>query len=109
MPQATIEILLAVWLFALGGATGSFLNVVVYRLPLGLSLIAPASHCPACKHPIRWFDNVPILAWFLLGGRCRDCGMEISPRYPLVEALTASIFLTVGGSAATKASEGNGR
>lgn len=91
-------ILLAVWLFAAGGAVGSFLNVVVYRLPSGLSLIAPGSHCPACKHPIRWHDNVPIFGWILLRGRCRDCRSRISARYPLVEAITAVLFLTVGAA-----------
>jgi leader peptidase (prepilin peptidase)/N-methyltransferase len=96
MSHASVEFLLAVWLFALGGAVGSFLNVVVYRLPRRMSLIAPGSHCPACKHPIRWHDNLPILAWFLLRGRCRDCGARISGRYPLVEAVTAMLFLAVG-------------
>jgi leader peptidase (prepilin peptidase)/N-methyltransferase len=86
----------AVWLLAFGGAVGSFLNVVVYRLPIGKSLLYPGSHCPACSHPIRWYDNVPVLAWFLLRGRCRDCGSGISLRYPVVEAITAGVFLLVG-------------
>jgi prepilin signal peptidase PulO-like enzyme (type II secretory pathway) len=88
--------LLAVWLFAAGGIIGSFLNVVVYRLPAGISIVSPGSHCPKCKRPIRWFDNVPILAWLWLGGRCRDCRTAISPRYPLIEVATAAIFLAVG-------------
>ena len=88
--------LLALWLAALGGAVGSFLNVVVYRLPAGMSLIRPGSHCPACKHPIRWHDNVPVLGWLVLRGRCRDCGARIAVRYPLVEAATAALFLLVG-------------
>ncbi len=88
--------LLAVWLFALGGAVGSFLNVVVYRLPAGMSLIHPRSHCPACKHPIRWHDNVPVVSWLVLKGRCRDCRVRIAVRYPLVEAATAALFLLVG-------------
>ena len=96
MSHAWLEFLLAVWFFALGGAIGSFLNVVVYRLPRGISLIAPGSHCPACKHPIRWHDNVPVLGWLFLRGRCRDCGARISLRYPLVEAVTAAMFLVVG-------------
>jgi leader peptidase (prepilin peptidase)/N-methyltransferase len=87
--------LIAVWVFALGGAVGSFLNVVVYRLPAGRSIVFPGSFCPKCTHPIRWYDNVPILAWIFLGGRCRDCGEPISPRYPLVEATSACIFLTL--------------
>jgi leader peptidase (prepilin peptidase)/N-methyltransferase len=91
-----LEVLFAVWLFALGGAVGSFLNVVVYRLPLGMSLILPGSHCPACRHPIRWHDNVPIFGWLVLKGRCRDCQASISFRYPLVEAITAVLFLAMG-------------
>jgi leader peptidase (prepilin peptidase) / N-methyltransferase len=77
---------------AFGGAVGSFLNVVVYRLPLGISLVHPPSHCPSCKQPIRWFDNVPVFGWIMLGGRCRNCRNPISVRYPLVEAATAAIF-----------------
>jgi leader peptidase (prepilin peptidase)/N-methyltransferase len=88
--------LLGVWIAALGGAIGSFLNVVIYRLPAAMSLSSPGSHCPACKHPIRWYDNVPVLGWIGLRGRCRDCGVWISPRYPIVEAITAGLFLLVG-------------
>ena len=84
------------WLFVLGGAIGSFLNVVVYRVPRGMSLIRPGSHCPACNRPIRARDNLPVLGWLLLGGRCRDCKARISLRYPLVEAITGSAFVLVG-------------
>lgn len=73
----------------LGGAIGSFLNVVAYRLPLGLNLSRPGSRCPSCKHPIRWYHNVPVLGWLVLRGRCYDCGAAISWRYPLVELLVA--------------------
>jgi leader peptidase (prepilin peptidase) / N-methyltransferase len=90
MPAAQWLILL--WLCVLGGAVGSFLNVVVYRLPLGISLVRPPSHCPMCKRPIRWFDNVPVFGWIMLRGRCRNCRSPISVRYPLVEAATAAIF-----------------
>ena len=83
-------------MFAIGGAVGSFLNVVVYRLPAGMSLVKPGSHCTACEKPIRWFDNVPILGWLVLRGRCRDCGARISARYPIVEAITATLFLLLG-------------
>ena len=96
--SATAYWLLALWLFAAGGIIGSFLNVVVYRLPAGLSIVMPGSHCPRCKRHIRWFDNVPVLSWLLLGGRCRDCHEPISLRYPLVEAATALLFLAVGGA-----------
>jgi leader peptidase (prepilin peptidase) / N-methyltransferase len=88
--------LIAAWLFVMGGIIGSFLNVVVYRLPAGISIVSPGSHCPACKKPIRWFDNMPVLGWLWLGGRCRDCHAAISPRYPLVEAGTAVLFLVIG-------------
>jgi leader peptidase (prepilin peptidase) / N-methyltransferase len=84
--------LIFAWLCVMGGAVGSFLNVVVYRLPNGVSLITPPSHCPACKQPIRWFDNVPVFGWIMLGGRCRNCRSPISIRYPLVEAVTAAMF-----------------
>ncbi|MBI3836714.1 MAG: prepilin peptidase [Planctomycetia bacterium] len=79
------------WLAVLGGIFGSFMNVVVYRLPRHISLSHPGSRCPACEHPIRWHDNVPIVGWLKLRGRCRDCGAAISVRYPLVEALVAAI------------------
>jgi prepilin signal peptidase PulO-like enzyme (type II secretory pathway) len=74
---------------------GSFLNVVIYRLPAGMSIVRPGSHCPACGHPIRWFDNIPVLSWLLLRRRCRDCRAPISARYPLVEAATAILFLVL--------------
>lgn len=80
------------WLTCLGGAVGSFLNVVVYRLPRRESLITPPSHCPRCGHPIRWFDNLPVFGWIVLGGRCRDCRAAISIRYPLIEAVVAATF-----------------
>lgn len=78
----------------LGAIMGSFLNVVAYRLPRRESLVAPPSHCPGCGEPVKPYDNVPILSWLLLRGRCRSCGEPISVRYPLVEALTA--LLCVG-------------
>ncbi|MGQ9838311.1 MAG: prepilin peptidase [Cyanobacteriota bacterium] len=76
----------------LGSCIGSFLNVVVYRLPNGMSLIHPGSHCPVCKNPLGPTENIPILGWFLLRGRCRHCGVSISWRYPAVEALTMGLF-----------------
>lgn len=79
-----------------GFALGSFLNVVVHRVPAGLSVVAPASACPGCSHPIRRRDNVPVVSWLALRGRCRDCSTAISARYPLVEAATAVLFLLVG-------------
>ncbi len=79
--------------FAVGAVVGSFLNVVVYRLPLGMNLIHPGSRCPNCGHAIRWHDNIPILGWLILRGRCRDCRAPFSARYPLVELLTGLIFV----------------
>src|SRR5262245_30761898 len=83
------------WLFCLGATVGSFLNVVVYRLPRGKNLAYPGSYCPRCGHPIRLQDNIPILSWLVLRGRCRDCGRRISPRYFLVELTVATLFLIV--------------
>jgi leader peptidase (prepilin peptidase) / N-methyltransferase len=75
----------------LGAIVGSFLNVVAYRLPRHESLLGPASHCPSCGTPVKPYDNIPILSFLLLRGRCRSCAATISPRYPLVEALTAAL------------------
>jgi prepilin signal peptidase PulO-like enzyme (type II secretory pathway) len=87
--------ILVAWLFTLGGVVGSFLNVVVYRLPRGKSIVHPGSACPACGHLIRWYDNLPIVSWVILGGRCRDCRAKISARYPLVELAVAMLFAGV--------------
>jgi leader peptidase (prepilin peptidase)/N-methyltransferase len=78
---------------ALGLAIGSFLNVCMYRLPRGESVVTPPSRCPSCGHGLRWFDNLPVLGWLLLRGRCRSCQAAISPMYPLVESATAGLFL----------------
>lgn len=87
----------------LGAVFGSFLNVVVYRLPRRESLVRPASRCTTCGAPIRPYDNIPVLSWLLLRGRCRYCSAPISVRYPLVEALTGALcvaaVLAGGGSA----------
>jgi leader peptidase (prepilin peptidase)/N-methyltransferase len=77
---------------ALGLITGSYLNVVAHRLPRGVSTIAPRSRCPWCRAPIAARDNIPVLSWLMLHGRCRACGAPISPRYPIVEALTGGLF-----------------
>jgi leader peptidase (prepilin peptidase)/N-methyltransferase len=79
----------------LGLLIGSFLNVVVWRVPRGESVASPPSACPSCGHPIRARDNVPVLSWLLLRGRCRDCGATISARYPLVELATGVLFALV--------------
>jgi leader peptidase (prepilin peptidase)/N-methyltransferase len=84
--------LLVVCTAIVGLVIGSFLNVVIWRVPRGESVVSPPSHCPGCGHEIRPLDNVPVLSWLLLRGRCRDCGTGISVRYPLVEAGTAVVF-----------------
>ncbi len=80
---------------AFGLIVGSFLNVVAYRLPRGESVVFPASHCPTCETPIKPYDNVPVLSWLLLRGRCRSCQNSISARYPVVEAVTAALLVAV--------------
>jgi leader peptidase (prepilin peptidase)/N-methyltransferase len=84
-----------IWALAalLGLVFGSFFNVVIWRVPLHKSISSPPSHCPRCRKPIRAYDNIPVLSWLLLRGRCRDCGKPISVRYPLVEALTGLLFV----------------
>ena len=77
---------------ALGLVIGSFLNVVVYRLPRGLGFVRGRSFCPKCKHKINWFDNVPVISFLILKGRCRFCGRKISWRYPLIELLAGALF-----------------
>ena len=98
MTAATASALL--WsLVVLGGvlglAVGSFLNVVAYRLPIGASLVRPPSACPGCGSAIRAYDNIPVLSWLALRGRCRDCREPISWRYPVVEAATGVLFVIV--------------
>jgi leader peptidase (prepilin peptidase)/N-methyltransferase len=80
-------------IFFFGLAFGSFLNVCIYRLPRGLSVVTPRSACPECKQPIAFYDNVPVLSWMILGGRCRHCKTRISPRYWMIELLTGLLFL----------------
>jgi leader peptidase (prepilin peptidase)/N-methyltransferase len=90
--------MLSVPTFAFGAIIGSFLNVCIHRLPTGESVVFPPSHCPHCQQPIPPYDNVPILSYILLRGRCRSCGEAISPRYPLVETLAG---LAAVGAVAT--------
>ncbi len=77
----------------LGLAIGSFLNVVIHRLPRGASIVSPGSRCPACGYALRAMDNIPVASYLMLRGRCRQCGVRISPRYPLVEIATAALFV----------------
>lgn len=82
------EILKIFAVFLLGLSVGSFLNVVIYRMPRDISVVYPPSTCPECKNRIKWFDNIPVISYLLLGGRCRFCGSKISLKYPAVEVLT---------------------
>jgi len=88
-----LQLVAHVFAFVFGALWGSFLNVVIYRVPAGLSLVRPGSRCPSCETPIRFYDNIPIVSWLVLRGKCRDCGVRISPRYPLVELLVALLAL----------------
>ena len=92
MPQ-TIHIVFLVYAGVLGVSVGSFMNVCVSRLPHGESLVRPRSKCPGCGGPIAWYDNIPLLSWLLLRGRCRQCRESISVQYPVVELVTAAIWV----------------
>ena len=88
-PSAALSLLAAVF----GACVGSFLNVVAWRLPRQESIVVPASHCPRCGTPLNWFDNIPLLSWLALRGRCRHCGASIALRYWLVELLSAGLWV----------------
>lgn len=84
---------LAFFVFVIGSCIGSFLNVCIWRIPNKMSIITPGSHCPKCQHVLSWYENIPVLAWLVLGRKCRQCKGPISIRYPLVEALVGLLFL----------------
>ena len=90
-----MPVFLTVWVFATGAVVGSFLNVVIARVPKHQSIVSPSSRCPRCGKPIAWYDNIPLLSWILLRARCRSCGQPISLRYPLVELLTGVLAVAV--------------
>lgn len=92
----TIDTPALVILVLLGLAVGSFLNVCIHRLPLRQSLVNPPSRCPRCGYELRWFDNIPVVSYVMLGGRCRKCRTRISVRYPIVELLTMGLFVIHG-------------
>ncbi len=89
MPVLVVLIFLA----CIGACIGSFINVIVWRMPRGESIVFPGSHCIKCNHFLSWFDNIPFISFFLLKGRCRNCGEPISFRYPLIELICALLFL----------------
>src|SRR5579871_1312678 len=86
---------LGLLVFVFGLMLGSFLNVVIYRLPLGKSIVLPGSHCPGCGAAVRPFDNIPVLSYLILRGKCRFCRVRISPVYPAVELMVALLFLSL--------------
>lgn len=88
-----METVISAVIFAFGLVFGSFLNVCIYRMPRGLSVVRPGSACPHCGKAIQFYDNIPVVSWLLLRGRCRDCSARISPRYLIVELLTGCVFL----------------
>lgn len=91
----TMEIWIYLLAFLIGTSMGSFANVLIHRLPERLSIVSPGSRCPSCGTPIRWYDNIPVLSFLALRGRCRDCGRAISFRYPLVEVVCGTLFAAV--------------
>lgn len=95
LADAVTNILIGVFVFAFGASVGSFLNVVIYRLPAGLSVLWPPSRCPKCLNRLKPYHNVPVFGWLWLKGRCHFCKTKISSRYPLVESFTGLIFLAV--------------
>lgn len=89
------DTILYIIVFLFGSVVGSFLNVCIYRMPRGESIIMPSSRCPSCNTPIKIWDNIPILSYVMLGGRCRSCKVKISLRYPLIEAMNALFYVAL--------------
>jgi leader peptidase (prepilin peptidase)/N-methyltransferase len=95
LPMMAAGVLIAIWIFVFWSLIGSFLNVVVYRLPLGQSVVHGGSRCPRCASSIKWHDNLPVIGWLNLNGRCRSCDLPIAARYPMVESICAGLGTTV--------------
>jgi len=90
-----VEIVIILFVFVFGAMIGSFLNVVIYRIPKGESIVFPASKCQSCQTPLKWYHNIPIFSWLFLGGKCAFCKEPIAKQYPLVEFLTGIIFVAL--------------
>ena len=88
-------IFLSFFSLILGLIIGSFINVLVYRVPKGESIVYPTSHCPECKHPLKWYDLIPLLSYIMLRGKCRYCGHKIPVRYPVIELVAGLAFMGV--------------
>ena len=95
LPLLLMQLMISAWIFVLGACFGSFLNVVIYRLPAGMSLGKPKSRCPRCETPLAARDNVPVFGWLALRGKCRYCSLPIAARYPLIEAVCGSLFIAL--------------
>src|SRR5262245_35705876 len=91
--QVMTKVLWGAFVFAFGACVGSLINVIAYRLPLGLNIVTPPSRCPKCDTRLTWRENIPIFGWIFLGGKCRFCKSRISAEYPIVEAIVAFLFL----------------
>jgi len=85
-----------IFLGAFGLLFGSFANVLIWRVPRGESIVSPGSHCPKCGHEVRWYDNIPVVSWLVLRGRCRDCAAPISARYPVIELASGALWVLAG-------------
>jgi len=92
---SAMPVAFTLWVFAFGAIVGSFLNVVIARVPAGQSIVSPQSRCSACGTAIAWYDNIPVVSWLLLRARCRNCGVRISPRYVLVEVATGILAVAL--------------
>ena len=90
--DSVIYIILALF----GLCVGSFLNVLIYRIPKGEEFVKTSSHCMSCGHSLKWYENIPVLSWLLQGGKCRACGVKLSAQYPIVEALNAAMWVLTG-------------
>ena len=93
-----IDNIQVLYILLIGLCTGSFLNVVIYRIPEGISIVNPRSFCPSCKNKIKFRENIPLISWLIKKGKCSYCGEKINIRYPIIESLTAVLFLIFSNS-----------